>query len=369
MLKFYYQLLLLITLGLNLGCLKPVEESDVQSLDNYVAADGSKLIRNQCNGPYENKEFSDLEFIDAPEHLRPVVLRTLSAIPLSLRELFATKLVGKITVSADAKTLCNAAKKSLDESRLDTEGLDTTSCLKAQAGSPGVELVLTANESSIKHGLVRAFFSAVFTTMAESTYDEKLKLFVAAAKDVDLIKIEKAVQASLKLDLAGKTSINAKLFADPVDAVIEAADMYYCSKTTRAKLRSKEFENTYSAFKNNFVSIIHESGEKNPEELYNEILASNSKVSNSSLALWGRRGAGYGPMRAWGRSRMAARQAGGVGLYPNWNLARQQGYAAGGRGVYPNWQLSRQNARQQLRASGYPGTSLFPNYWANRYVR
>jgi hypothetical protein len=279
-------------------------------------------------------------------------------------------MLGKITISSDSAKLCKLATTDLAEDRLETGDLDTSSCLKADPKYPGVELVLPASADSIKHGLVRAYFSVVFTTMAESEFSESKKALIPKNKSVDLKQLEMMIKNALTQDLKGKGPVNDELFENPVDAVIEAADQYYCSPATRTVFRSDKYENTYKVFKEYYVDVIHEGGERTPEEIYNEVRKSKEVAASSKgLGLWGRWGRGNGPLRAWGRARMSARRQGGRGLFPRWNLARQRGYAAGGRGAFPNWNLSRRRAYAAGGRGWFPNVNLHRRGYRRGYYR
>ncbi len=382
------------------ACKKPNSDSQTQSLENLVAADGANLTVNTCEGPYINKEYKDGESFEIPKELEADFFKALSSIPLAMREIFSTQMLGKIVVSSDTKTDCRSATTNLSEERLKSPNLNTLSCLRSTPGEPGVELVIPADRKSLRHALVRGFFAAVFTTMSETNYQPKLKLFVADKPDPELAEIKRALVVALRIDLDKAKSDpkrieqlfgssiaplrDSKAIAAAFDTmstskkddlsltiIREAADQYYCSQKTREVMREK-FATTYNIFKNRWVVPAHEMlEEKTPEEIYGEksLALTTEETGNKGFGLWGRWGAGSGPLRAWGASRIDARQSGGVGIFPNWNLARQSGFANGGSGVFPNWQISRQNARQELRASGLPGNALFPNFWANRLVQ
>jgi hypothetical protein len=391
-----YKILLPLILAVT-ACKEGDEQSETKSLENLAAADGSKLTENACEGPYINKEYAGAETFEVPKELESEFNKALSSIPLGMRETFSTQMIGKIVVSNDPKTACKNATVNLSEERLKSSQINTLSCLRSTPGEPGVELIIPADKKSLRHTLVRGFFAAVFSTMSESEYNSKLKIFVAGKADPELADIKKALVVSLRLDLEKAKAEKGRLeqlfgpkiaslseakaiesaydamssdFRDSLSLSVirETADQYYCSKKTREVMRDKYIA-TYRTFKSRWVTPTHELiEEKTPEEFYGEKTLALTDESSAGLSLWGRWGAGNGPLRAWGASRMDARQSGGVGLFPNWNLARQSGFANGGVGAFPNWQLSRQNARQELQSAGFPGTSLFPNFWANRVL-
>ncbi len=380
----------LLTLVTALACKPPATgASTAKSLENYVAADGTTLVRNECEGPYVNDKHAAAEYVEVPEALRADFHKALSSIPLGLREMFATGMIGKFTVTPEATQLCGAASTDLAEGRLRTGGQETTTCLKASAGQPGVELILPANPASLRHTLVRAFFAATFRVMAVSTYDKRTKLFSAGKADPELAKIERSVTLALREDLLGSgvderglrrifgrrlaAATSGGAMATAYDqtpkaerghlalgVIREAADQYYCSAATRVVMRAK-FPKTYDAFRSTWVRTMHAVlEEKNPEELLGE------PARGDGLGLAG--SGGSGPLRAWGEARQHARAEGGVGPLPNWSLARQQGVAAGGTGAAPTWAAVRQSARAELNQAGRPATSLFPGFWANRFL-
>jgi len=191
-------------------------------------------------------------------------------------------------------------------------------------------LVVPANKDSIEHGLVRGYMGVVFTVMSEAKYDKEVNLFVHGAKTAGLIKLEKQLKAALLADLKNAKNVNSNLFADPVDAVIEAADQFYCSDKTRSAMKAK-YPRTYNKFISGFAKTIHEE-EPMPGQSLSLVEGVIDESDDGEMALFGY-GWGNGPIR---QARSNARASGGSGLFPAWNNARRQGYASGGRGVFPN---------------------------------
>jgi len=289
------------------GCKPNAASSDVKSLDNFAAGPNAAFTFNSCSGS-NPVTVSDSQLL-ATTAQKAAIRSALSAVPVELQSAFFGDLKGTIAVVKDIKSACKT-------SALDAGSQDSTlACW--QPGETSASIYVKAEDTeantdrNIRHSVVRALGyiltdvilkvkqSPEGTRLAENDAFAEVKSTLGAA-------LIKDIKAGKTLSLPASATSNRKAFDD--SAFAESFDSWYCSSASREKMASS-FPETHKLFVD-VAAVL-------PEGLNTQTAAG---VESSAFGLWGRWGAGNGPIRQglsnWGNFRA---QGGGLMNFRRFN--------------------------------------------------
>jgi hypothetical protein len=273
---------------------KPTQTvSDANSLDNFTAAEGTAFTFNSCSGT-NAVSVSDDKLLGTGNE-RSAIRSALSAVPAELQAAFFETLKGRIAVVKDITSSCKVPAG--------VSGVDATlACWQPGTSDVTVYIRSEASEQdtvrNIRHSVVRSMgYILTDIVMKVRRTSEGTKLVRNDAFETVKSELSAALVADLKSAEGYKLPAlyQSDRAAFESGAFAESFDSWYCSAESRAKML-KSFPATH----NYFADVA----EALPAGLSStEVTAQSSE----GFGLWGRWGAGNGPIRQglsnWGNFR------------------------------------------------------------------
>lgn len=293
---------LAVVIGMTAACKPEAQKSDLQSLDNFTAEEGTAFTFNSCSGSYKTSAPDNKLVASANE--QAAIRSALSAVPVELQDAFFETLNGKIAVVKDIGTSCQvpAGSNATDA---------TLSCWQPGTDNTTIFIKSEASEAdtirNIRHSVVRAM-GYVLTDIIlkikqtpEGTKLERNEAFeTVKAELTEALVSDLKKTPGYKLPALYSTDRNAFSAA----AFAESFDSWYCSTASKNKMQTA-FPKTYKYFAG-IADIL-------PAGLSGQMMAETQPEEGDGLSLWGRWGAGNGPLRQ-GLSNWGGFRANGGGL-------------------------------------------------------
>lgn len=276
------------------GACKPTQTvSDANSLDNFTAAEGTAFTFNSCSGS-NAVSVSDDKLL-ATDTERSAIRQALSAVPAELQTAFFETLKGRIAVVKDIASSCKVPAGA--------SGVDAT----LACWQPGISdaMIYIKSESSvqdtvrnIRHSVVRSM-GYILTDIVMKVRHTPEGTRLVRNEAFETVKGELAAALVVDLKSADGYKLPALYQSDRAafesGAFAESFDSWYCSAESRAKML-KSFPATHKYFADVAEAL--------PEGLSKTEVTAES---NEGFGLWGRWGAGNGPIRQglsnWGQFR------------------------------------------------------------------
>lgn len=303
---------------LALGCKQPAAptpDSTVSALDEFS---GGNFQPNECSGT--NKVIATAAQIVSPADLRPTVDKVLTAVPVPVQTAFFKDLKGRVILTEDIAADCKNNDAAVISCWQIVGGTPVIFVKQETKGKDDAEKV-AETKKNVNHATVRAFayFVSEFIMKLDAKGQDLVEndVFTTFKNDLSLALLNdvaageaKGYKLSAFNNLAPPQALDPKLTAEtrgntwkvipPANktkfndyAFAEAYDSLHCSAETRAKLSS------------DFTGVEPIIGQASAD------LDAGLASSAGGMNLYGRWGAGNGPVRQGLRNWGSFRRSGG----------------------------------------------------------